>query len=234
MKAVLVDYRISEEEKEKIEALNLKVLIVPPYKLLYDAVCGHPDMLLSIIDSNTIVVHREMDLNFVERIKKYNYKVLYSENSLKSIYPSDIILNAVNLENLFIHNLKHTDNVLLKNVNYKKIKSVSQGYSKCSTAIVSNNAVMTSDTGIAKALSEENIDVLLLPPGDILLPGLNYGFIGGCCGLLEKGLVAFYGSLNNYLFKDDVYKFLKKHKVEPISLSKGQLIDRGSILLINN
>jgi hypothetical protein len=234
MKAVLVDYRISKEEKEKMEALNLEVLIVPPFKLLYDAVCGHPDMLLSIIDSNTIVVHREMDLNFVERIKKCNYKVLYSENGLKSIYPSDIILNAVNLENLFMHNLKHTDNVLLKNVNYKKIKSVSQGYSKCSTAIVSNNAVMTSDTGIAKALSEENVDVLLLPPGDILLPGLNYGFIGGCCGLLEKGLLAFYGSLNNYFCKDDVYKFLKKHKVEPIFLSKGKLIDRGSILLINN
>lgn len=232
MRAVLVDYRITQEERENIEALNFEVLIVPPLKLLYDAVCGHPDMLLNIIDGNTIIVHKEMDLNFIEKLKKYNYKLLYSENRLKSNYPFDIVLNAVNLENLFIHNIKYTDKILLSNVMHKKINSVSQGYTKCSTAIVSNNAVMTSDSGIAKAFNKENIDVLLLPPGDILLPKLNYGFIGGCCGLLEQGLLAFYGDLNNYSFKDEVYKFLKKHKVEPITLSKGKLIDRGSILVI--
>lgn len=234
MRAALVDYRITKEERENIEALNLEVLIVPPFKLLYDAVCGHPDMLLNIIDNNTIVVHKEMDSNFIEKLKKYNYEILYSENDLKSKYPYDIILNAVNLENLFVHNTKYTDNILLSNVWHKKITSVSQGYTKCSTAIVNSNAVMTSDLGIAKALSNENIDVLLLPPGDILLPSLNYGFIGGCCGLLEKGLIAFYGDLNNYSFKDEVYKFLRKHKVEPICLSKGKLIDRGSIFTINN
>lgn len=232
MKAALVDYRISHEEKEGIEALNIEVLIVPPSELLYAAVCGHPDMLLNLIDCNTIVVHKNMDINFMEKIKKYDYKILYSENSLKSNYPFDITLNAVNFENLFIHNTKYTDNVLLNNVSHKKKISVPQGYTKCSTAIVSNNAVMTSDLGIARALSKEAIDVLLLPPGDILLPELNYGFIGGCCGLLEEGLIAFYGDLINYYFKDDVYKFLKKHKVEPLFLSKGKLIDRGSILTL--
>ena len=59
--------------------------------------------------------------------------------------------------------------------------------------------------------SEENIDVLLLPPGDIILPGLNYGFIGGGCGLIEEGLLAFYGHLDNYLYRNEVKVFLKKH-----------------------
>lgn len=234
MKAALVDYRINEEESENLKALNLEVLIVPPFKRLYEAVNGHPDILLNIINENTIIVHKEMDIDFIKKLENYNYKILYSSNNLESKYPLDIILNALNLKNLFIHNLKFTDNALLKNISFKKIKSVSQGYTKCSTAIINSSAAMTSDKGIAKSLSEENIDVLLLPPGDIILPGLNYGFIGGCCGLLEEGLLAFYGHLDNYLYRNEVKEFLKKHKVEPIFLSKGKLIDRGSILVINN
>lgn len=232
MKAALVDYRISDEEKESLEALNMEVLMVPPFKQLYDAVCGHPDMLLNIINDNTIVVHKEIGLNFMRELEKYNYKILFSNCTLKQNYPLDIILNAVNFENLFVHNINYTDNTLLLNVNNKKIKSVTQGYSKCSTAIISDDAIMTSDKGIAKAFNEENIDVLLLPPGDIILPGLNYGFIGGSCGLLEKGSLAFYGDLDNYIHKKEVYKFLKKHNVEPIFLSKGKLVDRGSLFVI--
>ncbi|MFL0247918.1 DUF6873 family GME fold protein [Candidatus Clostridium stratigraminis] len=234
MKAVLVDYRIDEYEKENLRTFNLEVLAVPPFKRLYAAVSGHPDMLLNIINENTIIVHKEMDINFIKELENYKYKILYSNNSLESKYPLDIILNALNLKNLFVHNLKYTDNTLLQNISYKKLKSVSQGYTKCSTAIISSSAVMTSDNGIAKALSEENIDVLLLPPGDIILPGLNYGFIGGCCGLLEKGLLAFYGHLDNYIYKNEVKEFLKKHNVEPVFLSKGRLFDRGSIFVINN
>jgi len=234
MKAALVDYRISDEEEENLRAFNLEVIVVPPFKLLYEAVCGHPDMLLNIINENTIIVHKDMDINFAQEIEKYNYKILYSDNSLKSKYPFDIILNAVNLKSLFLHNVKYTDKTLLQNVSYKKIKSVSQGYTKCSAGIISSSAVMTSDKGIAKTLSEENIDVLLLPPGNIILPGLNYGFIGGCCGLLEEGLLAFYGHLDNYIYRREVKEFLKKHNVEPVFLSKGNLIDRGSIFIINN
>ncbi|MFL0269819.1 DUF6873 family GME fold protein [Candidatus Clostridium radicumherbarum] len=234
MKAVLVDYRIDEDEKENLKALKLEVLTVPPFKRLYKAVCGHPDMLLNIVNENTIIVHKEMDINFVKKLENYKYKILYSSNSLNSKYPLDIILNALNLKNLFLHNLKYTDNALLQNISSKKVKSVSQGYTKCSTAIISSSAVMTGDKGIAKSLSEENIDVLLLPPGDIILPGLNYGFIGGCCGLLEDGLLAFYGHLDNYLYGYEVKGFLKKHKVEPIFLSKDKLFDRGSIFVINN
>lgn len=233
MKYAIIDFRTTSEEKYALENLGLKVLVCPPSPLLYEAVCGHPDMLLHIIDSKTIMVHKDMDKNFVEILKTLDFDVVFSLNSLKENYPEDIILNSINFPKLFIHNLKYTDNNLLSYMKNKISINVKQGYTKCSTAIVSKNSVITSDKTIAKALSKENMDVLLLPPGDILLPGLNYGFIGGCCGLIDENSMAFYGDLNYYAFGKEVLNFLKKYGVEPIFLKKGKLIDRGSLFIVN-
>lgn len=234
MKYAIIDFRTTEEEKCTLTNLGYKILICPPSQLLYEAVCGHPDMLLHIIDRKTIMVHKDMDKNFVETLKNINFDVIFSINSLKDTYPEDIILNSISLPELFIHNLKYTDANLLSYMKNKTFINVKQGYTKCSTAIVSKTSVMTSDKTIAKALLKENIDVLLLPPGDILLPGLNYGFIGGCCGLLDQNSMAFCGDLNCYAFGEEVLNFLKKYDVKPIFLKKGKLIDRGSLFIIEN
>ncbi|MCT8977301.1 hypothetical protein N4T77_11865 [Clostridium sp. CX1] len=234
MKYAIVDFRITEEEKYNITSLGYKTIICPPSQVLYEAVCGHPDMLLHILDKNKIVVHKGVDKNFIALLKNLGFSVLLSGNELKDIYPHDIILNSVSLSNLFMHNIKYTDPELLKLMTSKKLINVKQGYSKCSTAIVTEKAVMTSDKSIAKALITENIDVLLLPPGDIELPNLNYGFIGGCCGLLNENTLAFYGDLNYYAYGNEVLSFLKKHNVKPVYLRKDKLIDRGSLFVIEN
>ncbi|MBL4938171.1 hypothetical protein JK636_20870 [Clostridium sp. YIM B02515] len=234
MKGVIVDYRIDTVEKFNLEKLGYEVIIVPPSRVLYEAVSGHPDMLLHIVNKDTIIIHKDMEAVFIKKLEAYNYSVLVSDNKLQNNYPFDIILNAVNLPKIFIHNIKYTDSKLLHFLKEKNLKNVKQGYSKCSTAIISNAAIITSDIGIAESAEEENIDVLLLPPGDILLPGLNYGFIGGCCGLLEDDLLAFYGSLDYYAYGKEVLGFLKKHNVKPVFLRNGKLIDRGSIFRIYN
>lgn len=232
MKKLLVDFRINYEDLNTLKKLGYDVILCPPCKNLYEPVCGHPDMLVHIIDENNIIVHKDIDKDFLNKLTKLN--IHFSQSSLVEKYPYDIFLNAVNLENVFIHNIRYTDVNLLNLVKHKKLVNVKQGYTKCSTAIVNDHAIMTSDISIAKAVENENIDVLLLPPGDILLPGLNYGFIGGACGLIEKNLLAFYGDLKYYAFEKEVVSFLKKHKVEPVFLRKGKLIDRGSILTITN
>ncbi|WPC41358.1 DUF6873 family GME fold protein [Clostridium sp. JS66] len=233
MKYAIVDFRLSDEEKGNLKKLGYEILICPPSNLLYEAVCGHPDILLHIISEDTIMVHKDMNKEFVDKLISINFKVVFSQNNLQEKYPYDILLNSVNMPNLFVHNLKYTDPNLMLYVKDKKTINVKQGYTKCSTAIVNDKAIITSDKSIAKALISENIDVLLLPPGDILLPGLNYGFIGGCCGLLNKNSMAFYGNLKNYLYEDEVIKFLEKYDVNPIYLSSGKLIDRGSIFIVN-
>ncbi|KYH35503.1 hypothetical protein CLTEP_04420 [Clostridium tepidiprofundi DSM 19306] len=232
MKHVLVDFRIDSEETNSLEKLNYNIIKCPPCNRLYEAVCGHPDMLLHKIDYENIIVHKDMPSHFINLLKKLNYNVIKSHSILKPIYPHDILLNAVNLHDYFIHKLYNTDIVLKKFVKNKTLINVKQGYTKCSTAIVTDTAIITSDPSINAALSNTKIDILFLPPGDILLPGLDYGFIGGTCGLLDDNHLAFYGNLKYYKYGKEVIKFLEKHNVEPVFLREGKLVDRGSIFRI--
>ncbi len=232
MKCAIVDYRTSEEEVYNLESLGLKVLLCPPSNKLYKAVNGHPDMQIHILSNNEVIIQREMNKDFINNLKIQNLKVYLSSNNLETTYPKDIILNALNLENLFLHKLKFTDANLINKVKHKRLLNVNQGYTKCSTAVISKTAVMTSDISIAKTLNNEGIDVLLLPPSNIELPGLDYGFIGGTCGLIDEKNIAFFGNIHNYIYKKEVLDFLKKHKINPIYLSNGPLIDRGSLFIV--
>lgn len=232
MKTVLVDFRTSEIEKENIYINGFETITVPPSKVLYAAVCGHPDMLLHILDKKNIIVHKDMNMSFINVLKNLDYNILFSCTSLKETYPYDICLNGLNIGNIFLHNLKYTDKNLISMLKNKKLLNVKQGYSKCSTALVSSSAAMTSDIKIYNTLVMNGIKTLMLPPGHIELPGLNYGFIGGTCGLLEEGSLAFFGDLRNYLYGDIVLKFLIEQDVRPIFLSKGNLIDRGTLFRI--
>lgn len=231
MKNLIVDFRIQNEEKNHLISIGYNLLICTPSNLLYEAVCGHPDMLMHI-SGNNIVVHKNMNSEFIHNLILQNYKVYKSTSTLKINYPYDICLNSLSIGNLLVHSIKYTDDKILSLSKYKKLINVNQGYTKCSTCIVNDHAIITSDVSIAKALSIEKIDVLLIPPGDILLPGLNYGFIGGASGLIEDNVLAFYGHLDHYLYGTEVLKFLNKHMVEPVFLRNGKLIDRGSILKI--
>ncbi len=234
LKLALVDFRISQEELRALENLNCIVMKCPPCNKLYDAVCGHPDMLLTVISNNKLIVHPDMNTDFINVLKnKYNISFMYSNNRLTDKYPYDIFLNAVNLDNYFIHALKYTDKKLLNLVSHKNLINVKQGYTKCSTAIINEKALITTDKSIYSALSHDDLDVLLLPSGDINLPGLDYGFIGGTCGLLDTKHLVFYGSLNQYKFKDDILNFLDKHNITPIYLSNTTLTDRGSIFFLD-
>ncbi|GIM28683.1 hypothetical protein CPJCM30710_13490 [Clostridium polyendosporum] len=232
MKCCFVDYRISFKEQSNLESIGLDVLKVSKFNKLYMAIDGHPDIQIHILDKNTLMVHPDIDKNFLNNLEKRNIKYIFSKKRLLEKYPDNIALNAVNLKDYFIHNLNNTDSNLLSLINHKKLISVKQGYTKCSCAIVNNKAIITSDKVIAKTLINEGFDILLLPPGDILLQGLDYGFIGGCCGLISPNKMAFFGDLRNYLYGELVLEFLDKYNIKPIYLSNGKLIDRGSILVL--
>ena len=130
-----------------------------------------------------------------------------------------------------IHNLKFTDKKILDYCKDKKNIHVKQGYTKCSILPVQEKAIITNDKGIYNTLKNENFDVLLLPFGDIELSGFNYGFIGGVGGMISDNSMAFFGSLDNYIFGNEVKNFLYKYDVKPIYLNNTKLIDRGSLLV---
>ncbi len=233
MKYAFVDFRISSLEQSNLEKLGCDVIVCPPSFLLYKAICGHPDILLHFIDSKNIVLHRDIENNFKAKLSDMGFITSLSKSSLCNNYPKDIILNAVNTKDLFVHNLKYTDETLLNSISQKKI-SVNQGYTKCSTVILNDNLFITSDKTIYEALINEKKEVLLLPPGHISLPGLNYGFIGGTCGMFNDNTLVLYGNLNKYYYGELVLDFLYKNNISPIFLNNDTLIDRGSIFFLDS
>ncbi|MDV4150633.1 hypothetical protein R0131_07270 [Clostridium sp. AL.422] len=229
-----IDYRTTTREKEALNSLNLNIIEIPKCHTVYEAINGHADIQMNILDKKLkkIIINRNIDENFKKKLSDLNIKYIESENSLKETYPSNIFLNALILEDYFVHNLNYSDKNLLKYQTEKTLINVKQGYTKCSCLPVNNKALITSDIGIYKVLSKYGFDILLIPPGDIILKGLNYGFIGGSGGLINDETMAFFGNLKYYKYGYEVKAFLKKHNVNPIYLSDEKLHDRGSIFII--
>ena len=229
------DYRITDEEILNLSKLNIEVIKIPKCNRVYEAINGHPDIQINVLKNSTnnkLIVHKDISEDFRNILEEKNIKYIVSEKSLERSYPSDIILNALILKDYFIHTLAYTDENLFNSQISKINVNVPQGYTKCSVLPINENALITSDKGIYKVLKEYDFDILLLPPGDILLPSLDYGFIGGTGGMISNDRIAFFGELDQYKYGDEVKDFLSKHGVTPVYLRKGKLIDRGSLLVL--
>ena len=226
-----VDYRTTENEINSLKKLNYDVIKIPKDNNLYEAINGHTDIQLNILNKNTIIINKNINLSFKELLKTKNINFIESNSTLSSKYPSNISLNAYITDNYLVHNLKFTDKKILDYCKNKKTINVNQGYTKCSILPLREKVIITNDTGIYNTLKNEGFDILLLPFGDIELSGFNYGFIGGVGGIISNDSMAFFGSLDNYAFGNEVKKFLYKYDIKPIYLSNTKLIDRGSLLV---
>lgn len=226
-----VDYRTTKTEISSLKKFNFDVIKIPRDNNLYKAIDGHTDIQLNILDTNTIIINKNINLTFKELLKTKNINFIESYTTLSEKYPNNIPLNAYITDNYLIHNLKFTDKKILDYCKNKKIINVKQGYTKCSILPLREKAIITNDNGIYNTLKSEYFDILLLPYGDIELSGLNYGFIGGVGGMISNDCMAFFGSLDNYAYGDEVKKFLYKYDIKPIYLNNTKLIDRGSLLV---
>lgn len=229
-----VDYRISIIEEKSLKNLGIKIIKVPPCNNLYNAIKGHVDIQLNILSKieKKVIVQKGISDSFKKELIANNINFIESKSSLGKKYPSNIALNSLILDNYFIHNLNFSDENLIESQKNKALVNVKQGYTKCSSLVVNDHSIITSDKGIYNSLLKYNFDILLVPPGDIILDGLDYGFIGGTGGLINSSTMAFFGSLEKYAYGEEVKKFLKKHNVNPIYLNNSKLYDRGSLFTL--
>lgn len=155
-----VDYRISDLEKNTLEKLNLDIIKIPKCDTLYDAINGHVDIQVHILDkeSKTILINKNMPVEFKKNLSNLKIKFIESYSDLGKSYPFNIGLNAFSINNYFIHNLKHTDKNLLSFQESKELINVKQGYTKCSCLPISENAFITNDKGLYKSLIKYNFD----------------------------------------------------------------------------
>ena len=196
--------------------------------VLSDEVKRHQDMLLCHLGKDIVFIDPSQN---GEILKKEGFTVRFS-SALKENYPDDVKLNCAVSDTFFICNRKAIDaslhDALIKEG--KRAVYVNQGYTKCSVCFVTENAVITEDTGIYEALKRSGIDTLLISKGDIYLSDSHYGFFGGSTGKTDKNTLAVTGKLSYHKDGKEISAFCEKHGVKLKELTDGRIIDVGSIL----
>ena len=147
-------------------------------------------------------------------------------------YPAEAAFNGACTGRYFIHNLKVTAPRLFDAVKDSGMDliHVPQGYAKCSTVIVDKRSIITYDRGIAQACTGyDDLDVLLVSPGHVLLPGYDTGFIGGCSGRIDDEVI-FNGDLSAHPDFARIRDFIESRDLKCVWFEEYPLTDIGSIL----
>lgn len=190
----------------------------------------HPDMQLCKLNEECMFVLKNGGL--ARKLSAYNINARETAAEPCEAYPNDAICNALALNECFVCSEKSIDRAVAAEADrlgYKTV-SVKQGYTACSVAVVDERSVITADAGIAKTLAENNFAVLRISPGFIKLPGYDYGFIGGCCGLIAPKVLTVTGRLSNHPDGEVIGRFIAERGVSVIEMTDGELLDVGGII----
>lgn len=229
---VIIDGRISEVIKARLKELNINIISTIPCKEVAEPISYHPDIVIHPINYNTLIIAPNVFDYYEDKLYGMGIKIIRGETKLDKEYPKDIAYNVGRVGNYAVHNFKYTDEKLKYYLKKEKLDliDIKQGYSKCSMAIVGNNAIITEDYPIYKKLLNYGINVLLINPGHIELPGYPYGFIGGATGKLSKDSFMFSGKLDDHPDKVKMVSYVKKYNKNIIWLSDEKIIDIGTII----
>lgn len=192
----------------------------------------HADMQCSYYERGKAVICADSSVDF--RKISLDIQTELTKDNLGKEYPYNTLFNHVVIGNVLICREKYTCTEVRNFCKSKKFRliDVKQGYAKCSTAAVNENAVITADSGIYKACIKNGIDVLMVEQGDVSLYGYSYGFIGGCCGKISRDILAFTGKLSSHRDCDKIKSFLRNYNTYALELSNKPLVDAGGILPI--
>ncbi len=230
--AVLIDFRAGQEMIQALQNLGIKVFFSCRSDELSAPLCGHPDMMIHHIGENKFVCSPDTFNYFGKTLGPLGAKILIGNSPLSRTYPLDIAYNITRLDGVAFCKQKYTDKTVLTELGRRSVKliDIAQGYSKCNICVVSTNAIMTSDEGIAKAAVNAGVHVLKISAGHIDLDGFTYGFIGGATGLIAADTLAVSGDISLHPDYKSMADFCGQFNVKLIALTDKKPVDIGSII----
>lgn len=218
---------------DNLQKLGIRTIVCESNDSLPEPIARHADLQCLHLGKENWLVARPNPL-LQEKLEQEGATVCLTQNLLGNTYPKDVLLNVFFLKELMFGKAEIWDPQIpefCKDHNIKTIQ-VNQGYTNCSVAMVSEQAMITADSGIAQAARKNGIQVLEIQPGNIRLDGYKYGFIGGCCGLLSNEIIGFTGNLNSHPNGHEICEFIQQQQKQIVELSNGELVDIGGILPI--
>lgn len=191
---------------------------------------NHPDMHIHHLGGKKVMLYRE-DEYLVKDFQQRGFEVLCAAEEKCGKYPKSAAFNACRIGNLLLCNEKALDRNLRLYAEQNGIEIVPcrQGYARCSTCVVSENAVITSDLSVARSL-KGRVDVLEISKGQIKLGSTYDGFIGGCSSMIDKKTLAFFGDVTRHSDYINIKSFLENHSVSLFTLGSGLLTDVGTFI----
>lgn len=206
---------------EYLKQKDFEICFTQALASVAEPVAHHPDLILCKlgIDDKAPVFHGDA-------------------SRLGSAYPADILYNACCTGRYFIHNLKYTAPELLaasdRAAQHRKKPlfrvSVPQGYTKCNIVCVDETSIITSDDGIEKSCISSGMSVLKIRPGQVLLHGYSYGFLGGTSGRIYDEIV-FNGNLSAHPDFNAISTFIESRGLSCVYFRDYPLTDIGSIIV---
>ena len=231
---IIASSTMPSEARENLSKLG-EVLWLEPSDKAYPSISSHPDIFFFCYNErccDTVICAKNVHINFPEGIMK--------EIGMKNVgnaYPETVPYNAVGIGNILIHNLNYTDEKILdlyRKISTKSVQlNVNQGYTRCNLLALDERNFITSDFGIKRVLEDNGCNVFYVDPHQVTLPGHDYGFFPGCCGLVDDCVVVC-GSLKHLKECKELKKFIRRNNMRIIELYDGELVDVGSIFFIHN
>lgn len=224
---------ISPTDSKLVNELNefgITEIKTEPLSDIYDNEKYHADMQCLKIN----------DVFFIPEECKSLAKTLFSKNksvklcrNLQREYPQNVSLNALYVDNKLLCKESALDeNVRLYcDENDIKIINVNQGYAKCSALVLGDKAIITADPSIYKAAINNDIPVMKISVGNILLDDADYGFIGGASGVVGD-TVFFFGDITKHPDCNEITEFIKTYGFHYKCLTEDMLHDVGGFVLI--
>lgn len=217
--------------KKALSDQSVKVVDVVQNPLLDTPVSKHADILANYIGKSVFLTDK-YQAELCQLIKKFGGKSVFVDN-IKSPYPNDCLLNFADIGDYIVCNKSIMSKDIIRYLPNKEIIDVNQGYTKCSICICKHNTVITDDISVFNAVSRYgNINSLLIEKGSVAIQKYDYGFIGGCCGLIDKELLVFNGDLSTHIDFQKIQKFLYNNGISYIDIKNKPLTDIGGIIPI--
>lgn len=221
MKKLFISNQISDNITSMLRGMGFSLVLLPCDPSLPEPVSSHADMLMfgNIVQKDYYKRNKDLFRGF---------NVVLAEESFGNEYPKDILLNAFAVDNTLFGRLESLSDKIKRL--YPKAVKLRQGYAKCSTLLFGKNAV-TADRGIADTLTKHGLNILLITPGHILLPGYDYGFIGGASFVYENKVI-FFGNIENHPDCPTIKKFIESAGYEMIYDRSSPLTDLGGCAVL--
>lgn len=227
---IIHDARIPQEAIDKLRTFGTCLPFLTK-GITYEPIAGHPDIFICPVEKD-LVIAPNLPSTYKEYLQTSGHSILEGKTAVGKEKENSTQYNVVVTDKYVVHNRHYTDPIILSLLNEKHFIEVKQVYTRCSLLPLKDNHFLTSDKGIEKALQSQGIEVDYMAPEHVLLPGANYGLIGGCMGI-HQNKIFLIGKLSYHPENEVIKKLASQLQYELIELYDGPFFDGGSLIFLD-